>query len=217
MKNYNDSVHFYGRIWVALGIFLMLMVPISICVYYNAWPQLQYVVKGLLGVAPIFWTVGIIEVFTYAPMLGTGGTYLGFITGNLTSLKVPAALNAMQAAKVEATSEEGEVISTIAIASSAIVTTIVIALGVLMLGYLQPLLESPVLQPAFDNILPALFGGLGVVYISKNWKIAVAPLAFMVVLFLLVPSLASSVGVLVPVGALVAIGVSRILYKKGKV
>ena len=217
MKNYNDSVHFYGRIWVALGIFLMLMVPVSICVYYNAWPELQYVIKGLLGVAPIFWTVGIIEVFTYAPMLGTGGTYLGFITGNLTSLKVPAALNAMQAAKVEATSEEGEVISTIAIASSAIVTTIVIALGVLMLGYLQPLLESPVLQPAFDNILPALFGGLGVVYISQNWKIAVAPLVFMVVLFLLVPSLASSVGVLVPVGALVAIGVSRILYKKGKV
>jgi len=123
----------------------------------------------------------------------------------------------MEAAKVEASSEEGEVISTIAIASSAIVTTLVIALGVLMLGYLQPLLESPVLAPAFDNILPSLFGGLGVVYISKNWKIAVAPLALMLILFLLVPSLASSVGILVPVGALCAIGVSRWLYKKGKV
>ena len=216
MKTYNDSVHFYGRIWVALGIFLMIMVPVSVCVYYDAWPAFEHVFKGLLGVAPIFWTVGIIEVFTYAPMLGTGGTYLGFITGNLTSLKAPAALNAMQAANVEATSEEGEVISTIAIATSAIVTTLVIALGVLMLGYLQPLLESPVLTPAFDNILPALFGGLGVVYISKNWKIAIAPLVFMIVLFLLAPSLASSVGVLVPVGALVAIGVSRILYRKGK-
>ena len=150
-------------------------------------------------------------------MLGTGGTYLGFITGNLTNLKVPCALNAMEAAKVEASSEEGEVISTIAIASSAIVTTLVIALGVLMLGYLQPILESPMLTPAFDNILPALFGGLGVVYISKNWKLAVAPLAFMVALFLMVPSLASSVGVLVPVGALVAIGAARLLYKKGKI
>ncbi len=215
MKDYNESVHFYGRIWVALGIVLMLMVPVAICVYYNAWPQFQHVFKGLLGVAPIFWTVGIIEVFTYAPMLGTGGTYLGFITGNLTSLKVPAALNAMQAANVEPTSEEGEVISTIAIASSAITTTLVIALGVLMLGYLQPILESPVLTPAFDNILPALFGGLGVVYISKNWKIAIAPLLFMVVLFLAVPSLASSVGVLVPVGALVAIGAARLMYKRG--
>jgi len=216
-RDYVESVHFYGRIWVATGIFLMLMVPVAICVYYNAWPEIQHVFKGLLGVAPIFWTVGIIEVFTYAPMLGTGGTYLGFITGNLTNLKVPCALNAMEAAKVEASSEEGEVISTIAIASSAIVTTLVIALGVLMLGYLQPILESPMLTPAFDNILPALFGGLGVVYISKNWKLAVAPLAFMVALFLLVPSLASSVGVLVPVGALVAIGAARLLYKKGKI
>lgn len=214
MRDYQESVHFYGRIWVAIGITLMLAVPVSICVYYDAWPEAQYVLKGLLGVAPIFWTVGIIEVFTYAPMLGTGGTYLGFITGNLTSLKVPAALNAMQNAKVDATSEEGEVISTIAIASSALVTTLVIALGVLMLGYLQPILEAPVLQPAFDNILPALFGGLGVVYISKNWKLAIVPLTFMVVLFLLVPSLSSSVGVLVPVGALIAIGASRILYQK---
>lgn len=53
------------------------------------------------------------------------------------------------------------------------------------------------------------------VYVSKDWKIALAPLLFMVVLFLCVPSLASSVGVLVPVGSLLAIGVARILYKKG--
>lgn len=216
-KSYNDTIHFWGRIWTATAILLLLMAPAAICLYYNAWPEGQYVLKGLLAVAPIYWTVGIIEVLTYAPMLGTGGTYLSFITGNLTSLKVPCALNAMEAAKVEANSDEGEVISTIAIATSSIVTTLVIAIGVLLLGYLQPILESPVLKPAFDNILPALFGGLGVVYISKNPKLAIAPMAFMVVLFLLVPSLASSVGVLVPVGALLAIGVGRVLYKKGAI
>ena len=134
------------------------------------------------------------------PMLGTGGSYLGFVTGNLTNLKVPCALNAMEAAKVRPGSEEGEVISTIAIASSSIVTTLVIALGVFGLGFLRPVLESPALKPAFDNILPALFGALGVVFISKNPKLAAAPLAFMVVLFLLAPGLSSSVGVLVPVG-----------------
>jgi hypothetical protein len=121
----------------------------------------------------------------------------------------------MENAGVKPGSDEGEIISTIAIATSSIVTTIVIALGVLLLSFLTPLLNSPVVAPAFDNILPALFGGLAVVYISKNVKIALAPLIFMVVLFLLVPSLSSSVGILVPVGALIAIGVSRILYKKG--
>lgn len=216
-KTYNDTIHFWGRIWTATAILLLLMAPAAICLYYDAWPEGQYVLKGLLAVAPIYWTVGIIEVLTYAPMLGNGGTYLSFITGNLTNLKVPCALNAMEAAKVEANSDEGEVISTIAIATSSIVTTLVIAIGVLLLGYLQPILESPVLAPAFENILPALFGGLGVVYISKNPKLAIAPLVFMVLLFLMVPSLASSVGVLVPVGALLAIGVSHLLYKKGAI
>ncbi len=215
MSEYENSVHLYGRLWMGMALFMLLMVPVAICIYYGAWPDISDVLKGLLGVAPMFWTVGIIEVFTFAPMLGTGGTYLGFVTGNLTNLKVPCALNAMEAAKVKAGSEEGEAISTIAIATSSIVTTVIIAIGVLALGYLQPVLESPTLRPAFDNILPALFGALGVVFVSKNVKLAIAPLTFMIVLFLLVPSLSGSVSVLVPVGALIAIGVARILYKKG--
>ena len=206
---YEQSVHVYGRIWTGMALILMILSPVAICCYYNAWPPLTAVLKSLLGVAPMYWTVGIIEVFTFVPMLGTGGSYLGFVTGNLTNLKVPCALNAMEAAKVRPGSEEGEVISTIAIASSSIVTTLVIALGVFGLGFLRPVLESPALK------LPALFGALGVVFISKNPKLAAAPLAFMVVLFLLAPGLSSSVGVLVPVGALIAIGAARIMYKRG--
>ncbi len=86
-----------------------------------------------------------------------------------------------------------------------------------MLAQLTPILNSPTLKPAFDNILPALFGGLGVVYISKNWKVAITPVVFMVILFIMVPSLSGSVGVLVPVGAIISIVMARILYKKGLV
>ena len=214
-RTYRDSVHFSGRIWSFCALTMLLAVPAAICIYYNAWPPMAGVLKGFVSVAPIFWTVGTIEVLTYVPMLGTGGSYLGFVTGNLSNLKVPCALNAMERANIKQGTEEGEVISTIAIATSALVTTLIIALGVLLLAQIRPFLESQLMQPAFDNILPALFGGLAVVYVSKNWKIALAPLLFMVVLFICVPSLASSVGVLVPVGALIAIGVARILYNKG--
>lgn len=212
--SYRDSVHRMGRVWILSALALLLAVPAAICVYYKAWPPVGGILKGLLSIVPIFWTVGVIEVFTYVPMLGTGGSYLGFVTGNLANLKVPCALNSMDRAGVQAGTEEGEVISTLAIATSSIVTTVIIAAGVLLLSQIAPVLQSPVLQPAFENILPALFGALGVVFISKDWKIAIAPLVVMVTLFLLVPSLASAVGILVPVGALIAIGVARILYKK---
>ena len=212
--SYRDSVHRMGRVWILSALALLLAVPAAICIYYSAWPPIGGVLKGMLSIVPIFWTVGVIEVFTYVPMLGTGGSYLGFVTGNLANLKVPCALNSMDRAGVQPGTEEGEVISTLAIATSSIVTTLIIALGVLLLSQITPVLESPVLKPAFENILPALFGALGVVFVSKDWKIAIAPLTVMVALFLLVPSLASAVGILVPVGALIAIGAARILYKK---
>lgn len=213
-KSYDDMSHFYGKVWIWTAFVVLMFVPISMCIYYNAWPGITPVLKGLLGVAPIYWTVGAIEVVTYTPMLGTCGSYLGFVTGNLTNLKVPSAISAMENAKVKSGTEEGEIISTIAIATSSIVTTLVIAVGVLLLAQLTPILNSEALKPAFENILPALFGGLAVVYVSKNWKISMAPLIFMIILFLLVPSLASKVGILVPVGALLSIGAARILYNK---
>ena len=213
--NYFESVHFYGRIWMVLALLILLAVPAGISIYYDAWPLLNVFMMGMLGIAPTFWTVAIIEVFTFVPMLGAGGSYLGFVTGNLTNLKVPCAINAMNTVKAEAGTEEGEIVSTIAIAVSSIVTTLIITLGVFLLFWIRPLLESPTLIPAFANILPALFGALAVVLISRNWKIAVTPIVFMLLLFMLVPSLAGAVGILVPAGVLVAIVSSRILYKKG--
>ncbi len=215
MRDYMKDTDRYGKIWIWTAVVVVLAVPVAICLKYNAWPEATAVLKGLLGVAPIYRTVGVIEVITYTPMLGTGGTYLAFVTGNLTSLKAPSALNAMENARVKPGTEEGEVISTIAIATCSIVTTLVLVVGVCVLSAITPILNSPVLTPAFDNILPALFGGLAVVYVSKNWKLSITPLVFMVALFLAVPSLAGSVGVLVPVGVLIALGAARIMYKKG--
>lgn len=214
-KNYIEKTDIYGKIWIWTAAVVITMVPVVICLAYNAWPEAQKVLAGLLGVAPLFWTVGVIEVITYTPMLGVGGTYLGFVTGNITSIKAPAALTAMENLGVKADSEEGEVVSTIAIATSSIVTTLIIAIGVALLTVIAPVLNSPVLAPAFDNILPALFGGLGVVYISKNPKLSVAPLVFMIAIFLIFPSLASAVGVLVPVGIIISLVAGRIMYKKG--
>ncbi len=215
MSEYMKKTDRYGKIWIWTAVVVVLMVPAAICVYYDAWPQMTAVLKGLLGVAPIYWTVGVIEVITYTPMLGTAGTYLSFVTGNLTSLKAPSALNAMENAKVKPGTEEGEVISTIAIATCTIVTTLILVVGVFALALLTPILNSPELKPAFDNILPALFGGLAVVYVSKNWKIAIIPLIFMVVIFLCIPSLGSSVGIMVPVGVIITLAAARIMYKKG--
>ena len=214
--SYMDSVHRDGRIWNLSVMVLLLAFPVAVIIAFNAMPDWNALLLGLIATAPMYWAVGAIETVTYVPMLGAGGSYLSFVTGNISNLKLPCALNAMEQNGVSANSEEGEVISTIAIATSSIVTTLVIILGVILIAPLTPILQAPVLQPAFEQMLPALFGGLGVAFVSKNWKLAVAPVILMLILFIFVPALDSgTVGIMVPVSALFTIGVGRILYKRG--
>ena len=215
-NTYMNSVHRDGRIWNIGMMLLLILFPVSVAFLFGAAPDWGALALGLLATAPIYWAVGIIETFTFVPMLGAGGSYLSFVTGNISNLKLPCALNALEQNEVSASSEEGEIISTIAIAVSSIVTTVIIILGVICIVPLTPSLEAPVLEPAFAQMLPALFGGLGVAFVSKNWKIAVAPVVLMLILFIFVPALnAGTVGIMVPVSVLFTIAVSRILYKKG--
>lgn len=216
---YLESVHRDGRAWGFTLLILVLLFPTALCLIFNALPNWTALLKALIAVLPMYWAVGLVEIFTYVPMLGAGGAYLSFVTGNISNLKLPVAIDAMEKAEVKASSEEGEIISTIAIAISSIVTTFIIIIGVVLLIVVEPIgkfISSPVLEPAFKQILPALFGGLAVVFISKNVKLSIAPIILMLGLFIFVPALnEGTVGIMVPVGVVFTIAVARIMYKKG--
>ncbi len=213
---YLESVHRDGKIWGLLLCALILLFPIAVMIIFGAIPKWRPLLDGLIAIAPMYWAVGLVEIFTYVPMLGAGGAYLSFVTGNISNLKLPCALDAMERAGYKANSEEGEIISTISIAVSSIVTTLIIIIGVIFIVPLQGILQSPVLDAAFAQLLPALFGGLAVVFVSKNLKLSIAPIILMLILFIFVPALnAGTVGIMVPVGVLFTISVARIMYKKG--
>ena len=172
---------------------------------------------GAASICIIYLPSSIVEVITYAPMLGTGATYLAFVTGNLTNLKIPCCMTAREIVGTEYGTKENEIISTLSVAASSLVTCTVLILGVLLLAPLRPILEAPVLQPAFDTVVPALFGALGYKYFSKTPLVAVAPFVCMAALCLLVPAAASQVAVLVPVSAVISIVAARVLYVKKKI
>ena len=215
-RSYIDSVHRDGRIWNISMMVIITMFPIVVGLLFSAMPDWAAVGKGLIATAPMYWAVGVVETITYIPMLGAGGSYLSFVTGNISNLKLPCALNALESADADVKSEEGEIVSTIAIAVSSIVTTVIIIIGVMLIIPLSPLLDNPTLKPAFDQLLPALFGALGVVFVSKNWKIAIAPVTLMLFLFIFVPAInTSTVGIMVPVGVIFTLVMSKLLYKLG--
>ena len=216
LSEYQEDIHKSGKIWFFIVYFFIILFPIGSAIYFKAWPNLTDYFAAAIGVIPIYWTVGFVEAFTYMPMLGAGGSYLGFITGNMSNLKVPVAMQAMDQANAKQGSEEGEVISTIAIAVSSIVTVFIIIIFVVLMVPLTPIFSNPVLTPAFDNVVPALFGGLMVAYLAKDPKVGIPITLLGAAIFIAFPSLSGVYPLILPVLAALAILLARYLYKKGK-
>ena len=215
-EEFNKGLHQIGRILMFLGIIVLTAVPFLIAGIYDTSIDGKGFLAGFINVAIIYIPVSIVEFLVYAPMLGAGGSYISFITGNVTNMKIPCAMNARDIAGTQVGTPENEIVSTISTATSAIVTTLVIVVGVILLIPLQPVLQSATLKPAFDYVVPALFGALGLKYFAKSPQIAVIPVVLMSLLCIFVPSMISQTSILmIPSGAL-ALLIGFLLFKKGK-
>ncbi len=213
--DYFDRVHRWGILWNIGALLVLLCIPIAVCVKFDVWPEANALLSIMPKLMSLYWLTAIVEVITYVPLLGPGGAYLSFVTGNISNLKLPCGLRAMEQAKVRANTEEGEVITTISIAISAIVTTVIIAVGVLAFGPYLSVLTEGTLAPAFDYVLPALFGALAAGYILKHWKIMIAPLV-VGVLFLYLVDPTMGAGTLMFITIVAAVASALVLNKMNK-
>ena len=213
-KQFNDGLHRLGRIMLLLAVILLLSVPFVVGAVNGVAPDLGGFLAGFAKVGLIYIPVAIVEFLVYTPMLGVGGSYLSFLTGNVTNMKIPCVMNAKDIAGTQPGTAEHEIVSTISVATSAITTTLVIVAGVIALVPLQPVLQQEALLPAFNNVVPALFGALGLKYFTKSLKLAAVPLVLMSVLCVTVPAAISQTSLLlIPSGGL-ALALGYLLYKK---
>ncbi len=213
---FNNQIHLIGRIGTVVLLILFVSSPFAMGAVLGTMPNIPAFFKGILQVLPVYIASSIVEFLLYVPILGAGGSYLAFVTGNLTNLKIPCSISARAIIETKVGTPENEIISTLSIATSAIVTTVILLFGVALITPLQPLLQSPVLSPAFNNVVAALFGALGYKFFKGNLKIVVIPFLSMSILCIAIPGVISSVGFLIiPSGAL-AMAIAHILYKKGK-
>ena len=216
LEEYNNGLHRLGRIVALITVVLLVTVPFVMAKIYNVEIDWNGFLAGFAKVGILYIPMAVVEFLIYTPMLGVGGSYLSFITGNVTNMKIPCVMNSKTIAKTESGTPEHEIISTISVATSAITTMLVILVGVLLLVPLQPVLQNEALLPAFNNVVPALFGALGLKYCSQSPKIAIIPLLTMSLLCIFVPSMINETSLLmIPSGAMALI-IGFVLFKKGK-
>lgn len=197
-NDYNLKNHIIGKIWTAFALALFFAVPTTICLYYGVKPNMAVMASPAVLIPFIInFLSGIVEPIIYSPMLGTNSAYLAFITGNLSNLKIPCVVKAQEICDTKLGTEENEVVATLSVAVSTLVTTVIIALFVLILAVSNlrdAIMANDWIMPAFTCVVYALFGSLGGKYIVKNIKLAALPLACIVVLSIILGFLKVNVG-----------------------
>lgn len=214
-EDYNNKTHRYGRLFNIAGILMLLAAPFAMGGILGDSPDFKALLLGLAQVAVLYIPSCIVEFLIYTPMLGAGGSYL-VITGNLTNLKIPCVLNAREIAGVKAGTPENEIVASLSLAVSSLVCITILAVGALLLIPLEPILSAAVLQPAFENVVPALFGALACQFYRKGLKIVALPLTLMVASCIFIPSLINATSYMMLVSGAIAIGFAFILFRKGK-
>lgn len=184
--DYNLKSHIIGKIWMFFALAIFFAVPTTICLYYDVKPDMTVMGSSAVLIPFIInFLSGVVEPVIYSPMLGVNSAYLAFITGNLSNLKIPCVVKAQEICGTKLGTEENEVVSTLSVATSTLVTTVIIAVFVLILALSNvetAIRNTPWITPAFTCVVYALFGSLGGKYVVKNIKLAVFPIAVIVVL-----------------------------------
>lgn len=216
-EDFDLRIHRMGIATALIVWGFFLAVPFGVCMAFGLKLDYQKMIATALPLAVTFGITGLCEKLSMAPVIGPGAVYLASSTGNVQNMKLPAALNAMNIMDCEQGSEKGRVISIIAVASSTFVTTAIVFFGMLFLApAAAPFLSNPALQPAFDNMLPALLGPLAVPMVLKNPKASAVPFVYAVLFAIVLGEAYTSVQSLVMAAVILLSLGSFALMLKGR-
>ena len=178
---YNDEympkMHKIGKITGALGVLLTFSPALALGLVYGLWPNWGALGTAALTAITSFAILWFVEPLSYYPVVGPVGTYMAFLSGNISNMRIPCASMAQVGAGVEPGTEKGSIIATIGMGVSIVINTVILSIGVIAGQAVLSMLPASVVA-ALNYLLPALFGALLVQFGMKAKAHTVIMLVF---------------------------------------
>lgn len=149
----------WGKITCWLALFIVFTPTVVLIACYGANLSLDATVNGIIAILSASFAMYIADPLAVFPVLGTPGLYLTYLSGNSKQIRVPASLMAQNGAGVEQGTPEGSIMSCIGVATSVLISTLVMTVMILMGKWLIAVLPERIVS-ALPTLLPALFGAL---------------------------------------------------------
>lgn len=211
-KEFSNPVHRVGTVTCLLAIAGMFLPSIWLYLQYGFFPPSEAIWKGMAAALAYAVPFYIIEPISYYPVLGNAGTYMSFLAGNISNMRLPCAAVAQSVAGVEEGTKTAELIACVGIAISVWLSIIGVFIGAVATGWMVETLP-PWMQDAFKRfLLPAVFGAVFGQFALRGPKYA--PVALILAL---VPCLLKwPAYYAIPIAVFGTILFGRLLYKPGK-
>ena len=164
---YLPKMHRIGKIIGVLAVLASFMPALTLGVVYGLWPDMAALGTAAVSAIASFGVLWFVEPLSYYPVVGPVGTYMAFVSGNISNMRIPCASMAQISAEVEPGSDKGSVIATIGMGVSIVINTLVLTIGVIAGSSILSMLPASVVG-ALNYLLPALFGALLVQFGMKN-------------------------------------------------
>jgi len=197
-----------------LGAILGLVPLLAVIIFFDAAPPWAAMLAGFLTVAASEGVMWFMEPISFFPVLGVPATYMSFLSGNVSNLRIPAATAAQKAVEAEAGTAEADIAATLGIGMSVLLNIAILLFGALFgSALINQLPETMVSNLNF--MLPALFGALWIMLAKRQLLIGVIGLVLGVGLNLLCNNgiLPFYFVTILSVFGTILIGI--LLYKKG--
>lgn len=156
---YTPQVHKIGKLTGYLGVVLAFIPVVVLAVVYGIVPKPAALLTAFISGASAFGVLWFVEPISYFPVVGPAGTYMAFLSGNISNMRIPCASMAQVAAEVEPGTEKGLIVATLGMAVSIIINVSVLTIGAILGTSVLALLPDSI-KAALNYLLPALFGAL---------------------------------------------------------
>lgn len=186
-KNYYEDVYMpkvnrIGKFTGYVGVMLSFAPALLLAIVYGLLPKPVALLTAVISGTSAFGVLWFVEPISYFPVVGTAGTYMAFLSGNISNMRIPCASMAQVAAGVEPGTEKGSIIATLGMAVSIVINVSVLTIGAILGTSVLSMLPKTVIS-ALGYMLPALFGALLVQFGIKMFKHAVVMLIIAIALY----------------------------------
>lgn len=211
LNKFNSSIKTLGYVFVTIALLCNFVPAVYASITTGVFPAIGDLLTLWVAAASAFGVGYFVQPISFFPMANMAGSFMCWIVGNVGEIRIPAATMAQNVTNAEQGTPKAQVISTVGIGGSIIVSVCMITLFTLIGASIMPLMPKVVLK-AFGFVLPCVLGAVYASLASKNIILGTIIMISSIAGKMLFPIIGIPGGLIMLLNIILAVIIARIYF-----